>query len=86
MSQWLVREVDHTISGIKGGEKGGPRARSSRDTSLALNSLYLAGIGASSGLDEELEILISLITALPGQPTEHDLLEKVVDPLDSLGR
>lgn len=62
----FVREVDHTISRIKGGKKGGARARSSRDTSLAINSLCLVGIDVSSGLDEELEVLISLVTALPG--------------------
>jgi len=63
---------------------GGARARSSKNTSPVLDVLYLVDIDASFALYEELEVLESLITALPGQPREHDFLEKIIDPLHSL--
>ena len=56
--------------------------RGSAGALFALKHLYIWRI--SSGLDEQLEVLVSLITVLPRQSSEHDLLEKIIDPLHSL--
>lgn len=42
--------------------------------------------GESPALDEKLHVLVSLVSILPGQSSEHDLLEKVIDPLHSFCR
>lgn len=70
--------------GHKGRKIGGARARGSKNMSPVLNSLYLVDIKASFTPDEQLEVLVSLVAVLPGQPSEHDLLEKIIDPLHAL--
>ena len=69
---------------VKGRKIGGARARRSKDMLPVPNSLYLVVIKASSALSEQLEVLVALVAVLPGQPSEHDLLEKVIDPLHTL--
>jgi hypothetical protein len=62
--------------------RGKGENRGSAGALFALGFLYIWWI--SSGLDVQLEVFVSLVTALPGQSTEHDLLEKIIDPLHSL--
>lgn len=64
--------------------RGSASAQLERHAPPVPNSLYLVDIDVSSALDEQLDVLVSLIIALPGQSSEQDLLEKIIDPPDSV--